>query len=225
VNRGALLVLVLVALLLLGGPAAVVDRVVNGGRVGPKTTVQPDGLIADDPYLLALEAGYDLEVYALMRCLASEHGNDPEIYLRCVAWAVRNKAAEDQRSIFALLTDGKGAGGDFFFGEQKAAAGTKYASTRADPLERHAMVAQEVVAAPDYLDPTGGATHFFSPKAQDALAAKAAAGDERYQKYLGKDAAFIFASWTARGLYSSGAEPVIPEGIDGQRLTLFRRLA
>lgn len=223
-TRGALLVLVLVALLFFGGPAAVVDRVVNGGRVGPKTTLGADGLVEEDPGWLAFESGYDLEVYALARCLASEHANDPDVYLRCVAWAVRNKAAEGNRSLFALLTDGKGEAGDWRFGEQKAAAGTKYASTRADPLERHAQIAAEVVAAQPWEDPTRGATHFFSPKAQDALAAKAAAGDERFAKYLGKDSAFILASWTGTGLYPGGAEAVIPDGIDPRTLTLFRRL-
>lgn len=110
-----------------------IKRVVNGKRVGPATKPGPDGLIREIPSELARAAGLPLEVYALARALSSEHGNDPDPYLRAVAWAIRNKAAEKGRSVFAQLTDGLGIAGDGFFGEQKAAAGTKYAATGRDP--------------------------------------------------------------------------------------------
>jgi hypothetical protein len=223
-SRGAVLVVVLLALLVLLGGDDVIDRVVNGPRVGPDTTVGDDGLVEGDPFELAAAAGLDPNTYALARCLASEHPNDPDVYLSCVAWAVRNKAIESGKTIVWLLTDGSGTSGDGWFGEQKAAAGTKYASTRADPHERHARVAVAVTAAPQSIDPTGGAAHFYSPKAQDWLAARAAEGDERYAKYVGKDAAFIAASWRSPGkLYPEGAVAVVPPGVDGRVLTLFRR--
>jgi hypothetical protein len=213
---------VLLVLVFLGGEA-VVARVKNGGRVGPKTTLGPDGLVAGDPQDLAAAAGLSLQTYALARALVSEHGSDPDAYLRAVAWAIRNKAAEKRVSIFVLVTDGRGTAGDGRFGEQKASAGTKYVSTAKDPSERHVRIAEEVETAPASADPTGGATHFFSPKTQDLLAAKAAAGDERFTKYAGRDAAAIFASWSTTGLYPGGAVPVVPPGVDGDVLTLWRR--
>jgi hypothetical protein len=224
VSRGAIVVVVLVVLLLLGGET-VVSRVVNGARVGPRTELRDDGLVDGDPFALADAAGMDANAYALARCLASEHGQDADPYLVAVAWAVRNKATERGVMVIQLLTDGAGTAGDGMFGEQKAAAGTKYASTKVDPSDRHARVAATVISADPSDDPTGGATHFYSPKAQDALAAKAAAGDERYKKYLGKDAAYIDASWRAGGLYAGGAVPVVPPGIDARTLTLYRRAA
>ena len=231
------LVVVLLFLLVMGGPE-VIDTLENGPRIGPSTMEGPDGLIPDSPEDLAAAAGVDVNAYALSRCLASEHPRDATPYLRCVAWAVRNKAAEKGVSVLRLLTDGAGVAGDDHFGEQKAAAGTKYASTRDDPRRRHVQVASEVMASPTSADLTQGATHFYSPKAQDALARKAQALQDRldageeltaqersYLKYLGKDAAFIDASWRAKGLYPGGAERVVPEGIDAEVLTLYRRIA
>jgi hypothetical protein len=217
------IVVVLLLLLLVAGPE-VISVVTNGSVVGPKTTLGADGIIWTLPSELAEAAGLDYDVYALSRCGASEHPNDPDVYLRAVLWAVRNKAFERGVSVLEQLTDGQGERGDGYFGEQKAAAGTKYASTALDPHDRHVRIAGEVMndATPD---PTGGATHFYSPQAQDQLAAQAAAGDARFAKYLGKDAAFIDASWRAPGgLYASGAEPVVPAGVDPRRLTLYRRL-
>jgi hypothetical protein len=213
--------LVLLALLL--GGADVVERLTTGPRVGRATNPGNDGIIRIRPEELAAAAGVDAETYALARMMSSEHQGDPNVYLRAVGWAVRNKAAERGVSVLRLLTDGAGDAGDGYFGEQKAGAGTKYASTARDPYRRHIEVATEIVQGftPDL---TTGATHFFSPKAQDALAARAARGDAAYVKYLGKDAAFIFASWASPGkLYPTGAVPVVPDGIDGRVLTLWRR--
>lgn len=220
----AVVVVALLLLLFAGGPA-VVARVVNGKRVGPKTTVGADGLVTESPHALARAAGLDVHTYALARALSSEHGSDPDPYLRAVAWAIRNKAIERRVTVLELLTEGRGTAGDGWFGEQKASAGVKYASTRADPSERHARIAAEVLAAMQSSDPTFGATHFFSPRAADALAAKAGS-DPRFAKYAGNTAAAVDAKWRAPGgLYPSGAGSVVPAGVDPQRLTLYRRLA
>lgn len=232
------LVVVLLVFLLAGGAEVVIDTLENGPRIGPATSERADGLIPDSPEDLAAAAGVDVNAYALARCLASEHPRDFTDYLRCVAWAVRNKAAERGVSVLRLLTDGAGVAGDDYFGEQKAAAGTKYASTVNDPRRRHVQVAVEVIAASSSADLTRGATHFFSPRAQDALAAKAAdikarldAGEEitdrerSYLKYLGKDAASVDRSWRGTGLYPRGAERVLVAGIDDDVLALYRRLA
>lgn len=202
------------------------SSVTNGPRVGPATTVGADGLVDADPFELAAAAGLSPDVYALARCMASEHTNDPDAYLVCVGWAVNNFAieryGEREGAIVDLLTNGAGTAGDGFFGEQKAAAGTKYASTAQDPHQRHAEIAAGIIAGTTP-DPTGGATHFFSPRSQDALAQRAADGDERFRKYLGKDAEYILRTWAAPGgLYPGGAVAVVPPGIDGNRLTLWR---
>jgi hypothetical protein len=133
-----------------------------------------------------------------------------------VAWAIRNYAAERGQTVAAVLLAGNGASFGHF-GAQNAAAGGKYASTQQDPRQRHVKVASAVLAAPKLMDPTGGATHFFSPAAQDALAARSASGYTR-------GAADTIATWTAPGyFYPSGAELIVPPGIDGNRLSLFRR--
>lgn len=222
---GWVLLLALVAFFLLGGGEAVMDKIVNGNRVGPKTALRDDGLVDADPQELADEADLDLDTYALARALVSEHGWDPDPYLVAVGWAIKNKAYERGVSVFRQLTDGAGDAGDGMFGEQKASAGTKYASTAQDPSDRHVRVAQQVMLG-ELGDPTTGATHFFSPKAQDALEARAEAGDARYAKYLGKTAASVDAKWRAPGgLYPAGAAAVVPPGIDANVLTLYRRLA
>lgn len=198
------------------------DDTDNGPLVGPPTTVGADGIIRVDPYELADAAGLDAETYALARCLASEHPRDSNAYLVAVGWATKNKAREKGVDLVELLTNGRGDAGDGYFGQQKASAGTKYAATGQDPHQRHVDAAAAVVDE-TVPDPTDGATHFFSPEAQDSLAARAAAGEDRFRKYLGHDAAFIFASWAAPGgLYPQGAVPVVPPGIDGRRLTLWR---
>jgi hypothetical protein len=221
-SKGAVVLIVVLVVLLLGGDA-VIDRLTNGSRVGPRTELRDDGLVDGNPIDLATAAGLDLDTYSLARALSSEHGQDPDAYLVAVGWAIRNYAVERGSSVFAVLTDGAGDAGDWLFGEQKAAAGTKYASTAQDPFERHVTAAVAVIsgATPD---PTDGATHFFSPRAQDNLSAKAAAGDTRFAKYAGKDAASVDARWRAPGgLYPEGAVPVVPPGVDGRVLTLYRR--
>jgi hypothetical protein len=218
----AVVVVALVALLIWGGGSGAVDdlvgAVVNGPRFGPATTLGADGLVADDPNELAAAAGLPLDTYALARALMSEHGLDPDPYLTAVGWAIRNYAAERGQTVAAVLLGGSGNSRGHF-GAQNAAAGKKYASTQQDPRQRHVKVATAVLAAPPLMDPTGGATHFFSPSAQDALASRSASG-------YTKDAASTIATWTAPGyFYPSGAELIVPPGIDGDRLSLFRRAA
>ncbi len=217
----AVVLVLFLAVVFLGEP--VLERAVNGRRVGPMTKPGPDGIIRTDPAALARAAGLEVNVYALARSLSSEHGRDGDSYLRAVAWATRNKARERGITILQLLTDGKGVAGDGFFGEQKAAAGTKYASTQLDPYERHVRIALEVMGAPLSADPTRGATHYYSPRASDQLAARAET-DPNYAKYRGNTAAVVDARWRAPGgLYPEGAVPVVPPGVNPRQLTLYRR--
>jgi hypothetical protein len=213
-KRWQLVAIVLVLLFVLGGAAdTVIGKVTNGPIVGPVTTVGDDGLVDGDPAELAAAAGLDVDTYALARCMASEHPTDPDVYLFAIGWAVRNYAAERGLSVVELLTGGRGTAGDGYFGAQNASAGTKYASTARDPRQRHVDAAQAVISG--YVpDPTGGATHFFSPQTQDWLAEHKGA----------KDSETIMRTWAAPGgLYASGAVPVVPDGIDPRRLTLWRQ--
>jgi hypothetical protein len=194
-------------------------RILNGPIAGRATTINPEtGLISVGPGTLASEAKLDLDVYSLARMMSSEHGNQADAYLVAVGWAVRNEAKRKGITITKLVTDGAGGGGSGYYGQQKAKAGIKYVSTAIDPRKRHVDVALKVRGAPSSADPTGGATNFYSPKAQDALAKKAAEGDPRYVKYAGKDAAAIEKSWSGRGLQHAKT----PAGVDPRELTLWR---
>lgn len=193
----------------------VAGPIINGPVVGPTTTTGADGIVPDDPAGLAAAAGLDIETYSLARALMSEHGQDPDAYLVAAGWAIKNYAAEQGRTITALLTDGRGTAGDGRYGKQSAAAGIKYADTHQDPHDRHVRIAGEITAG-ERSDPTGGATHFFSPKAQDALHGRDAT--------TWKPAADLLASWTAPyGLYPDGAHVVAVAGVDPYRLTLLAR--
>lgn len=219
----ALVVLLLVVFAGAGGGGAVaglVDQVtgpiINGARVGPATTVGTDGIIPDDPATLAAAAGLDIETYSLARCLMSEHGTDPDPYLVAAGWAVANYARERGSTITGILLDGAGTAGDGRYGRQSASAGAKYAATDQDPRERHARIAGEILSG-ELADPTGGATHFFSPRTQDAL-------NER-DSTKWPPAATILSTWTAPGgkLYAEGAHIVPVSGVDPYRLTLLAR--
>jgi len=205
------LLLVVLVLLAFAGSEAVtelVEHTTNGQLVGPATSLDADGEVDADPGALAQAAEYPVDEYSLARALMSEVGTEGNQYLHAVAWAIRNRAAERGTTITELVTAPSG-----LYGRQNAGTGAKFVATGQDPRERHAVVAHLVLTG-QVPDPTGGATHFFSPRTQDVLAARDG----------GKDAAAIFAAWAAPGgLYPGGAVPVVPDGIDGNILTLWRR--
>ena len=204
-------IVILAALLLFllgGGGDEIVERIANGALVGPATTLDADGEVDADPGALAQTAGYPLEEYSVARVLMSEVGGQDNAYLHAVAWVLRNKAAEGGSTITELVTAPSG-----LYGHQNAGTGAKFVASGQDPRERHAEEAHLVMSG-QVPDPTGGATHFFSPRTQDAIAARDG----------GKTAADIFAAWAAPGgLYPEGAVAFVPEGIDGDVLTLWRR--
>lgn len=197
-----------------GEVAKAVTSIKNGARVGPATSCPPRGTIPVAPAILAQQAGLDIEVYSLARMASSEHGNDPDEYIRAICWAVRNSAGYQPNgvAITVKVTRRSGSVLSGFYGDQ-ATKPIAYVSTMFDPRERHVRIAREVLALPKSADPTLGATNFYSPKAQDALHA-------RDPKVWTKNAAQVDVDWRKTGLAS-----VVVAGVDSRRLTLYRKAA
>lgn len=165
----------------------------NGITQGARLTRCPydkaTGVVPCAPAELAVQAGLDLETYALARLIASEEGNSSREVQALVAHAVKNAAAAAGKSIAAKLLFAKYNGHSGLFGTQRnIEEGTpgyngsdRFASTASDPYEGHAQVAAGVLdgTIPDL---TGGATQFDRPSGEsnpDRVAAnRAAAGLE-----------------------------------------------
>lgn len=194
--------------------AKAVNKVRNGAIVGPKANAPAGGVWEMPPASLAAAAGVDLEVYSLARMASSEHGSDADAYIVAICWAVRNAAGyvAGKTNITAKLTKRGSSALSGFYGDQ-ATKPIAYASTRFSPYERHVRIAREVLALPKSVDPTGGATNFYSPQAQDKLHAKD-------PKTWSRDAAAVDADWRRDGL-----EPVAVAGVAARRLTLYRKAA
>lgn len=188
-----------------GGLAEIVaslQQTPRGGRVGPATSIDSTGTVRDDPRGLALKADTDLQVYTLARALTSEHGSDGPLIQICVAHAVLNNARRAGMMVFKRCV----GSGDRY---GKQGTGTRsYIATRADPREREVLIAAGSIGG-QIPDPTGGATNFFSPKAQDWL----------YKEgRTSKDAAMTDAKWQAGGL-----KPIQIAGIDPRVVTFYRK--
>lgn len=199
------------AVLLMGSAPGVVRDVLagltgRGRRVGPRTQLDAAGIVQTRPAELAEASGVPLDVYSLARMTSSEAGNKGADAKVALCWATRN-AAGSRGAIFAKLTGSRGpASGKY---SRQNVTGGKWASTAIDPYEDDVRIAQAVLEG-RVPDPTGGATNWFSPAAQDALA-------RRGEKGYTKDAATVAAEWRARGL-----EPVTIAGIDRATLTFWR---
>jgi hypothetical protein len=218
--RVVLLVVVLV--LVLGGffAAPKVIQLIKGGPViGPDLKVGSDRAIGMSPVALLAEVNaalakmgkpsVNLDQLALARSLRSEHGNDSIEVRRWVAWAVRNAAGGPSR-VFAKLTTKVGSPVSGKFADQSADG--RYAATGQGARLVELELARDVLSAAASADPTGGATNFFSPRAQDALRRRALAGDPSAARTK-KDAAELRASWLASGLVSRGAPAGTPSGL------------
>ena len=115
---------------------------------------------------LAESAPYVLdETEALARVIRSEAGTSPMVERVHVAWATRNLAAEQDKTVAEMACMPCGPQ------ERGRPVASWQAATDADrELARH------VLASPAHLDPTGGATHFVNPALQDRLAASGRPG-------------------------------------------------
>jgi len=139
------------------------------------------GWVEAEPSVLAAKAGVSDSVYALASAMVSEAGGSNDVAMTAVGWALRNHAIDRGESILRVLTR---AGrndkstrtfiphdSDGYFAPQNV--GPRWASTRKPPTARALEIAAQVLAN-DVDDPTGGATQFDAPKAQEALLGVAA---------------------------------------------------
>lgn len=97
------------------------------------------------------------EIEALARTIASEAGSGTPAEQRAIGWTVRNRFRG--KSIYAK---------QYPWRAQKG-SDPPFSSAR-DAGAPHRKLAQEILAANQGDDPTGGATSFFEPRMQDAFA-------------------------------------------------------
>ena len=169
----------------------------GGSVAGADDRAGKDGKVPGKPEDLARLAGVPVDVYSLARCMEREEGTKAGRI--AVGWATRNEARKEKISVTKLLTrstikdktTGKVSAtfGDGFYGSQEL---HKWAATTNPPSAGSIELAKQILAEPPKIsDPTGGATQWDAPKAQDALHAK------KPEKY--KTAAEIAAKRQAAG--------------------------
>jgi hypothetical protein len=217
-GRGRLVLIVvgvvLIASFFFGAPV-VMRAISNAKAVGDNPKEDAGGVVRVSPPALLLsvnralsEAGkapIDLDTMTLARSLRSEHGSESAQVRAWVAWVVRNSAAKSRVSIFDRLTKSRNAATSGLFARQRVDA--RFAATNQAPRLEDIEIATQVLKAPASADPTRGASNFFSPKAQDALFARAQAGDPAVAGRITRDAAAQRLRWLESGLVSRGAPP------------------
>ncbi len=124
----------------------------------------------------------DQNIEALARVIRSEVGGSPPIHRTHVAWATRNLARERGQSIAEMACSPCGR-------QQRG----RPVSSRMAARDRDRAVAKHVLAQPDSLDPTGGATHFINPRVQDKLAKSG-----RVRGYKGRTYKSVRMRWKKR---------------------------
>jgi hypothetical protein len=151
-------------------------RAKAGGAVaGADDRAGPDKKVPGKPEDLARLAGVDVDVYSLARCMEREETSQAGRI--AVGWVTRNEARREKISVTKLLTrstvkdtkTGKVsvAFGDGFYGSQEL---HKWAATTNPPSAGSIELAKKILAEPPKIsDPTGGATQWDAPEAQDAL--------------------------------------------------------
>jgi|WetSurMetagenome_2_1015567.scaffolds.fasta_scaffold25843_2 hypothetical protein len=197
--------------LLILGAAIVGVALLSGGDAEAsrvRHVVGKSGWVEAEPRALAGLAGVSDSIYALASLMASEAaGEKAQI---AVGWAIRNEASRRGESVFRLLTRaGRNDPGtrtfiahesDGFFAPQNV--GPRWASTRKPPTEMTLNLAARVLTdAVD--DPTGGATQFDAPGAQDS--------------FIGKVEGYIKTAQQIAEERSKGSTMVMIPGVDSIR--------
>lgn len=108
----------------------------------------------------------DGEAEALARVITSEANGYSERERTAIAWAVRNRARKRGVSIAQLVCTPQCG---------PCCQGRPFSSARGATDENRAL-ARRVLAAPQWEDPSHGATAFFEPRVQDRLVAQSHAG-------------------------------------------------
>lgn len=188
------------------GASELLDTIQKGKRL-TRTSYGHDGVIRDDPALLAEQANTDLDSYALARMIASEHGREPYNYKAAVGHVAINYASSVGRSVSSLLLRANNPDHTGHFGTQRDIdessanfnESDRYASTALDPYEGDLQVAVAVLSGqvPDF---TFGAIQFDSPQAFKTPAD---------------------AARTAAKRIAAGRTQVFPEGIDPDMLRFW----
>lgn len=112
------------------------------------------------------------ETEALARVIRSEIGSGtPEQKLH-IAWAARNLAREKHKTVVQMACSPCGR-------QQRG----RPVSSRQPARDEDRRLARIVLALPDVMDPTGGATHFINPVLQDRLARSGRVSGYRGQTY------------------------------------------
>lgn len=120
------------------------------------------------------------EEEALARVVASEAGRQsPDTQVR-IGWVARNRAQRAKTTVAKLVCQPCG----------RQVGNRRPLSSSQAPLPRHREIARQVLAAPDWADPTRGATSILEPSLMDRLYA---AGKARW------DASGVRRRWL-RGL-------------------------
>lgn len=215
--------LVIVGVLLIAAPK-VVSLVKNGNTVGIDPPEDEKGGIlrspsqilatANEALVKAGKAAIDLDTYSLARALRSEHGSESALTREWVGWAIKNSARG--QSLFKKLTTSKNATYTGFFARQRTDA--RYAATNQAPRMGDIEIAVKVVKGT--VDPTNGATNFFSPAAQDALFKRSQSGDAS-ASLIKRDGDAQRAKWISEGLISKGTPP----GVDRRTVEFFGKVA
>jgi hypothetical protein len=183
------------------------DLTRRGSRL-TKTTLDADGKVPIDPFVLADQAGQvlnravDADAYALARMLRSEEGSAGPVVKRLLGWVALNDAAELGWDLLELFTFSTVAARKGYFGKQIS---RRY-STAQDPYENDLAIAELVIGelAAGKADPTSGAVKFVN---KDAFASQA--GASSYEA--------VRARWAKEGL-----SPVLLAGAP-DNLVFFRR--
>ncbi len=137
------------------------------GKPVSKSQIGHDGIVTDDPQVLASSAGTDLDTYSIARCIASEDSAANETTKIAVGWAIKNAASARRRTVSEHLLRGDYKSGLFGHG------GGRDAATHRDPHEGDLRIAK-LVALNKVPDPTGGATQWDHPHAQNSAEFKEA---------------------------------------------------
>ena len=126
-----------------------------------------DGIIPTLPVDLAASAGIDIDQYSLARAMQSEESShDGRV---AIGWAIRNHCANLSESITDVLTaNPKNPASDGHYSKEMPG---KYCTTAHSPTSTTLDLAASIISG-EIPDPTGGATFWDGPAAQDAAHAR-----------------------------------------------------